>query len=83
MSTRTSKWSLALLPLTLLSIATSALPTQPTLRHEPQQPPVCIIGAGPAGLSAARRLEDKNIKAVIFDKEAEVGGKCQAWYDEK
>ncbi|KAF2131454.1 FAD/NAD(P)-binding domain-containing protein [Dothidotthia symphoricarpi CBS 119687] len=46
-----------------------------------EKPPVCIIGAGPAGLSAAGRLEDKDIKAVIFDEQAEVGGKCQAWYD--
>lgn len=45
--------------------------------------PVCIIGAGPAGLSAAVRLKDKGIKTVIFDRQAEVGGKCQSWYDEK
>jgi NADPH-dependent glutamate synthase beta subunit-like oxidoreductase len=47
------------------------------------KPPVCIIGAGPAGLTAASRLEAKGIKAVIFDKQAELGGKCQAYYDEQ
>ncbi|UPX11015.1 uncharacterized protein EKO05_0001642 [Ascochyta rabiei] len=71
----TTTWSL-LLP--LLSLTASAWP-QP--RHE--KPPVCIIGAGPSGLSAAAKLEEKGIKAMIFDKQAEVGGKCQAWYDEQ
>lgn len=71
----TTTWSL-LLP--LLSLTASAWP-QP--RHE--KPPVCIIGAGPSGLSAAAKLEEKGTKAMIFDKQAEVGGKCQAWYDEQ
>jgi flavin-dependent dehydrogenase len=43
---------------------------------------VCIVGAGPAGLSAGARLEQKGIKAMIFDSREEVGGKCQAFYDE-
>jgi uncharacterized protein with NAD-binding domain and iron-sulfur cluster len=34
-------------------------------------------------LSAAGKLEEKGIKAMIFDKQEEVGGKCQAWYDEQ
>ncbi|KAF1840902.1 FAD/NAD(P)-binding domain-containing protein [Cucurbitaria berberidis CBS 394.84] len=75
-------WSfvLPLLALFLLSASVSALPHP---RHEHQKPPVCIIGAGPAGLSAAGRLEAKGTKAVIFDKQKEVGGKCQAWYDDQ
>lgn len=48
----------------------------------PVKPPVCIIGAGPAGLTAANRLEAKGYETVIFDKQAEVGGKCQAYYEE-
>ena len=43
--------------------------------------PVCILGAGPAGLTVANRLEAKGYKTVIFEKEPEVGGKCQAYYD--
>ncbi len=70
-----SKWSL-LLPLLAACSLTTAAPTH--RRTEPEPPcepaPVCIIGAGPAGLSAARRLEDKGIDAVIFDKQEEVGG---------
>ncbi|KAG4428390.1 hypothetical protein IFR05_016129 [Cadophora sp. M221] len=47
----------------------------------PQIFPVCIVGAGPAGLTAAKKLEDKGRKVVIFEKQAAVGGKCQAVYE--
>lgn len=47
----------------------------------PIERPVCIIGAGPAGLIAASKLESKGRKVVVFEKQAEVGGKCQAVYD--
>jgi protoporphyrinogen oxidase len=40
-----------------------------------------VIGAGPSGLTAAYNLQLKGYKTVIFDKQAEVGGKCQAYYD--
>ena len=43
--------------------------------------PVCIVGAGPAGLSAASMLESKGHETVIFEKQASVGGKCQAYYE--
>ena len=43
--------------------------------------PVCIVGAGPAGLTVANRLEAKGYETVIFEKNPEVGGKCQAYYD--
>ncbi|KAJ7681404.1 FAD/NAD-P-binding domain-containing protein [Mycena rosella] len=45
--------------------------------------PVCIVGAGPAGLTIANRLQAKGYDTVIFEKDAEVGGKCQAYYDEQ
>ena len=44
--------------------------------------PVCIVGAGPAGLTVASRLEAKGYNTIIFEKNPEVGGKCQAYYDE-
>ncbi|KAL2072582.1 hypothetical protein VTL71DRAFT_11925 [Oculimacula yallundae] len=47
----------------------------------PQVFPVCIVGAGPAGLTAAKKLEDKGRKVVIFEKQESVGGKCQAVYE--
>jgi NADPH-dependent glutamate synthase beta subunit-like oxidoreductase len=75
---RANMWSL-LLPLLALCAPTDAIPT----RRTEDQKPVCIIGAGPAGLSAAGRLEQKGVKAMVFDSQEEVGGKCQAWYDDK
>jgi cation diffusion facilitator CzcD-associated flavoprotein CzcO len=72
-------WSLPIAALALLSHTIEAFPTR---RHE-EHKPVCIIGAGPAGLSAAGRLEQKGVKAIIFDEQEEVGGKCQSWYDDK
>jgi flavin-dependent dehydrogenase len=43
---------------------------------------VCIVGAGPAGLTAANQLESKGYETVIFEKQPEVGGKSQAYYQE-
>lgn len=44
--------------------------------------PVCIVGAGPTGLTVAHELEAKGYSTVTFEKEAVVGGKCQAIYEE-
>ena len=53
-----------------------------TVNFQPAGPdPVCVVGAGPAGLRAARALEDKGQSVVIFEKQQTVGGKCQAYYD--
>jgi heterodisulfide reductase subunit A-like polyferredoxin len=43
--------------------------------------PVCIVGAGPAGLTVANKLQAKGYETVIFEKDPEVGGKCKAPYD--
>lgn len=43
--------------------------------------PVCIVGAGPAGLAAAAKLELKGKSVVVFEKQSQVGGKCQSIYD--
>ncbi|KAF8572987.1 hypothetical protein K439DRAFT_1625385 [Ramaria rubella] len=45
--------------------------------------PVCIVGAGPAGLTVASQLQGKGYNTMIFDKNAKVSGKCQAYYDDK
>ncbi|ORX98949.1 hypothetical protein BCR34DRAFT_606767 [Clohesyomyces aquaticus] len=55
---------------------TTAWPTK-------HQRPVCVVGAGPAGLTAASKLEGKGFKTVIFEKQAEIGGKCQSYYDDR
>ena len=43
--------------------------------------PICIVGAGPTGLTTGHELEAKGYSTVIFEKQPEVGGKCQAYYD--
>jgi flavin-dependent dehydrogenase len=39
------------------------------------------VGAGPAGLIAASNLEGKGYETVIYEKQPEVGGKSQAYYE--
>lgn len=43
--------------------------------------PICIVGAGPSGLTIANGLEDKGFSTIIFEKNPVVGGKCQEYYD--
>ena len=59
-----------------------AAPHDAKSRRANDENPVCIVGAGPAGLTAAATLESKGRKAVIFEKQQVVGGKCQSYYDE-
>ncbi|KAI0789450.1 hypothetical protein C8Q75DRAFT_733691 [Abortiporus biennis] len=55
--------------------------TQVSLSGFADANPVCVVGAGPAGLTVANDLEAKGYSTVIFDKRPTVGGKCQAYYD--
>ena len=48
----------------------------PPLRAAPQQPlRVAVVGAGAAGLTAARTLTELGHEVVVFEKENRVGGK--------
>lgn len=47
----------------------------------PRKNKVVIIGAGPAGLFAARALQKKGIEPVLLEREARVGGKCYTYSD--
>ena len=38
--------------------------------------PVCIIGAGPSGLSTALYLKDRGYDTIVFEKQNRVGGRC-------
>ncbi|KAL3590849.1 hypothetical protein FPOAC2_13051 [Fusarium poae] len=60
---------------TLASLANIAASSTP-------KPPICIVGAGVSGLTAAKALEAKGHKTVIFDKRDTVGGKCQSHYED-
>lgn len=35
---------------------------------------ICIIGAGPSGITALKNLKDKDLNVVCYDQNAEVGG---------
>ncbi|MEM9528812.1 MAG: NAD(P)-binding protein, partial [Bacteroidota bacterium] len=35
---------------------------------------VCVIGAGPSGITALKNLLDEGIDAVAFDRQQDVGG---------
>ena len=42
--------------------------------------PICVVGAGPAGLAAAYELEQAGKNVVVFEKQLAVGGKSQTIY---
>lgn len=64
--------------LALLQIFTGVVTAWPWPTKEP---PVCVVGAGPAGLTAAAYLEKKGYETVVFEKQPQVGGKSQAVYE--
>jgi hypothetical protein len=37
---------------------------------------VCIIGAGPAGITAAREYQRAGVEVVVIEKEPRIGGRC-------
>lgn len=47
----------------------------------PKNKTAVIIGAGPAGLFAARALKKQGITPTLIEKEAVVGGKCHTYTD--
>lgn len=63
-----------------MNIASAVVSANPVERNT--SPPVCVIGAGPAGLTVAANLEKKGKQVVIFEQKNSVGGKCQAVYKE-
>lgn len=51
-------------------------------RSPARQPRVAVIGAGPAGLTAAWTLKQRGYETVtVFEKAAEPGGKCVTFQD--
>src|ERR687894_904823 len=50
-----------------LALMTVAAPRQESL-------PVAVLGAGPAGLTAAYRLVQRGLPVVVFEADGEVGG---------
>jgi len=46
----------------------------PTPASRPESAPVAVLGAGPAGLTAAYRLVQRNVPVIVFEAGDEVGG---------
>ena len=46
----------------------------PAPASRPDSAPVAVLGAGPAGLTAAYRLAQRHVPVVVFEAEGEVGG---------
>jgi hypothetical protein len=77
-TTQTRQFIMRSLILTQILIATGAAAR---ITHLDDKTPVCVVGAGPAGLAAAHSLESKGHDVVMFEKQAAVGGKSQVVYD--
>ena len=45
-----------------------------TSASRPESAPVAVLGAGPAGLTAAYRLVQRNVPVIVFEAGEEVGG---------
>jgi sarcosine oxidase subunit alpha len=52
-------------------------PGRRSVRHRHASCDVLIIGAGPAGLAAARALQGSGLRVVVADDQAESGGSCK------
>lgn len=49
----------------------------PTVYGKPKDKKVAIVGAGPAGLSAAWQLSRRGYKVTVFEKTGDIGGKVR------
>lgn len=47
------------------------------IEHAPSSRPVVVVGAGPAGLEAARVCAERGHQVVVFEREAEAGGQIR------
>jgi monoamine oxidase len=56
--------------------ATSALRTQAGAAPLPREADIVVIGAGAAGIAAARRVMAANRKVIVVEAASQIGGRC-------
>jgi isorenieratene synthase len=67
---------------TFLGVAASlaaALGLRPRAALAAQEQPVIVVGAGPAGLSAALHLAEAGMKVLVLEAGGQIGGKVKGW----
>ena len=70
-----------------LLAASAAIAASPTLARRawaaplPREADIVVIGAGAAGIAAARRIQAANRKVIVVEADARLGGRC--WTDSK
>jgi NADPH-dependent 2,4-dienoyl-CoA reductase/sulfur reductase-like enzyme len=50
-----------------------------SVKPAPKKKRVMVIGAGPAGLEAARMAAERGHEVMIYEKEGEIGGRLRRW----
>src|ERR1700691_4529993 len=56
--------------------ATATLMARPAVAHAPAEVDAVIVGAGAAGIAAARRLAAANKKFILIEAADRIGGRC-------
>src|SRR5450432_4691830 len=62
--------------------ASAALAVAPALRTDawgappPREADIVVIGAGAAGIAAARRIQAANRKVIVLEATSQIGGRC-------
>jgi 2,4-dienoyl-CoA reductase-like NADH-dependent reductase (Old Yellow Enzyme family) len=51
----------------------------PVPSHDPAGATALVVGAGPAGMEAARRLAERGYAVTVLERAAQVGGQMLAW----
>ncbi len=63
-------------------MVSEAGPDAPAVRHDAETHEAIVVGAGPAGLSAAAALQKRGFEALLIERSDAVGARWRSRYDE-